>query len=797
MHDAGDPLADTMSGDDTIEDRLLRRDLKQRLFGTKVPVRVSRYEIERRIAQGGMGVVYAARDPELDRKVALKLLLPGKPSGRERMIREAKAMARLSHPNVVTVHEVGTLGDRVFVAMEFVHGPTLREWLEQRRGVEEILGVFRQAAVGLDAAHRVGLVHRDFKPDNVLIGDDGWVKVADFGLAKAADLDAVPTEGEAASSPETIHDVLTRTGHLLGTPAYMAPEQFLGRPVGVPGDVFSFCVALYEALTGRRPYAGEDAVAVYDNASAGRREPLRASGLPAKVIAFVERGLAPDPDARPDSLAAFLEALEADAPRARGRVLRSVAAAAIAAALAGGVASGLVAVTRAVKHDDGAPVVEATKPVEDAQPPAKQTIAALPAEPEPEPPTCTTYIADRSDPSDARARADRAADDLDGIDLRPAAHVPRVLDAAKAMLDADRVDHACAVLTGYLTTDGDPRDPEARCLFAQACAGLTPSDCQPGAKRMGTAGCVLGGCTRADTPAAMHEACEAGEAACCFGAALKTSSPRAAFTDFVDGCQAGSAASCAHAALTSSAVERLEPVAFWAWACVFGLRQGCEMVRPGGVTIPESELECLQSVGLPGCSFGNEDPEQLRYMAAHLIVRAEFPSVLDGQSLRPRAESLGFTTAEVAKLEDAEERFLRHVLASLHAIVPRVGGRISPPVARLPTGDVRLMDAEISGTRIEEQLARLRARLIDESRFGEERWQAVAQRIADERAGFAEPPADADIGPEERFFRLEVGLGEMLEDFVAEEIGRERAHTLRIVDGGWPGSRHLHSIRGS
>src|SRR5204863_3155819 len=187
-----------------------------------------------------MGVVLRAYDPQLDRKVAVKLLRTSGLSARDaaglrsRLLREAQAMARLSHPNVLPVHDSGQHGDQVFVAMELVDGSTLREWMGAKRRLRrQILAAFVSAGRGLAAAHQAGLVHRDFKPDNVLVGRDGRVCVTDFGLAQA-DLGAAVVRGKVA-----VDAPLTRTGLLAGTPAYMAPEQLRGERVDARSDQFA------------------------------------------------------------------------------------------------------------------------------------------------------------------------------------------------------------------------------------------------------------------------------------------------------------------------------------------------------------------------------------------------------------------------------------------------------------------------------------------------------------------------------------------------------------------------------
>ncbi len=203
-----------------------------------------------------MGVVYAAYDEELERKLAIKLVLPGLRSeraslGETRLLREAQALARVSHPNVVQVYEVGAVGEAVYIAMELVRGKTLGEWLgAQRRRWRDIVDVFRQAAAGLAAAHAAGVVHRDVKPDNLLVGDDGRVRVLDFSLARPSEADAV------AELRDSLDLTRTRAGTLIGTPLYMSPEQLMGHPADARSDQFSLCVAMYEALYRVRPFAG-------------------------------------------------------------------------------------------------------------------------------------------------------------------------------------------------------------------------------------------------------------------------------------------------------------------------------------------------------------------------------------------------------------------------------------------------------------------------------------------------------------------------------------------------------------
>ena len=295
--------------------------------------RVGRYITVSRLGVGGMGVVLAAYDPELDRKVALKLLrTPGQasPHAQLRLQREAQALAKLNHRNVVSVHDVGLHQGQLFVAMEFVDGVTLHEWMhgiEAPRPWREVLGVLLEAGRGLAAAHAVGLVHRDFKPDNVMLGSDGCVRVMDFGIARASQA--------AAPAPEMIQERaeaglmvaalrspigrLTCDGTIIGTPAYMSREQLLGAEVDARSDQFSFCVTLYEALYGAPPFSGETLEEMIASIKEGApREPSGAPRVPGWLRQALVRGLASSPEERWPSMGALLEVL-ADDPDLRRR----------------------------------------------------------------------------------------------------------------------------------------------------------------------------------------------------------------------------------------------------------------------------------------------------------------------------------------------------------------------------------------------------------------------------------------------------------------------------------------------
>jgi tetratricopeptide (TPR) repeat protein/tRNA A-37 threonylcarbamoyl transferase component Bud32 len=288
--------------------------------------RVGRYVVTERVGAGAMGTVYAARDPDLARTVALKLLRPELWRGeraeglRARMAREARALARISHPNVITVYDIGVVGDQIFVAMELVTGGTLRSWLrEAPRSWRHVLDVYLAAGEGLRAAHAAGITHRDFKPDNVLVGADGRVRVTDFGLSRADRDDAapLPARGEPwESSPPHV----TAAGALVGTPVYMAPEQLAGGAADARSDLFSFCVALHEGLYGERPFTGATLEELRRSIHGPVRDPPAGTRVPAWLRRVLIRGLSADPEARHLSMAALLTDLSRDPARARRRL---------------------------------------------------------------------------------------------------------------------------------------------------------------------------------------------------------------------------------------------------------------------------------------------------------------------------------------------------------------------------------------------------------------------------------------------------------------------------------------------
>jgi tetratricopeptide (TPR) repeat protein len=290
---------------------------------------VGRYLLLHLLGAGGLGQVWAAYDPELDRRVAVKLIRPQARARlaadelRARLVREAQSIARVRDPNVVAVHDAGRFGEQVFIAMELVEGPTLGQWLRERaRKWDVIRDAFVQAGRGLAAVHAAGLVHRDFKPGNVLVDDDDRMRVADFGLARAEQI--TPIEGAAMSSASPPSDGessgITASGLVVGTPAYMAPEQHASAPVDARADQFAFCVAFYEALYGHRPFAGATPAALRDAILGGRIDkPATPHAAPSWLLRAIVRGLAREPGDRYESMNALLDAIMRDkALRRRG-----------------------------------------------------------------------------------------------------------------------------------------------------------------------------------------------------------------------------------------------------------------------------------------------------------------------------------------------------------------------------------------------------------------------------------------------------------------------------------------------
>ncbi len=298
---------------DPFAEAMLSR-LRKRVFQVDCPVtKIGRFSVDKPLGQGGMGVVYSAIDEQLGRTIALKVVRgeDGHSSSlhQRRLLREAQAMARLSHPNVVQVYEAGTHDGRVYIAMELVRGETLASWLRsQAREWDAIIEVFCQAGRGLAAAHAFGIIHRDFKPENVLIGEDGRVRVTDFGIARVLSEsdDCNATDPDETAAPQ---QPLTATGARPGTPFYMSPEQFNRGSVTAKSDQFSFCVALFDALFAVRPFAGETYTELAFAVSQGVLRDVRLGRVPRRVHRAIVRGLSVDPAHRFPAMEHLLSAL--------------------------------------------------------------------------------------------------------------------------------------------------------------------------------------------------------------------------------------------------------------------------------------------------------------------------------------------------------------------------------------------------------------------------------------------------------------------------------------------------------
>lgn len=292
---------------------------------------IGRYTVLDKVGSGGMGVVYRAHDPSLDRDVAIKLVRPARMRGRAgvkhraRLLREARALAQLQHQNVIRVYDVGEYGEALFFAMEFVQGMDAAQWLKgERPPWSRIVGVYRAAGRGLSAAHTAGLVHRDFKPANIHVGDDHRVRVLDFGLARDAEDLRIDSESESprpAGNGANGNDVTT-AGVVVGTPAYMAPEQLSGEPADARSDQYSFCLSLWESLFGVLPFKGNDVRSLgFAKAEGDIQKPPADRAVPPALVALLVRGLSVSPQRRFASMPELLRELRgiaetatADAP---------------------------------------------------------------------------------------------------------------------------------------------------------------------------------------------------------------------------------------------------------------------------------------------------------------------------------------------------------------------------------------------------------------------------------------------------------------------------------------------------
>ncbi len=325
-----------------LDAQVMLSEIQAQMFGPRDPTTVGRFTLSKRLGRGAFGSVYLAHDAQLQREVAVKFLSAGTagPETRARFVREAQALAQLKHPNVLTVHDVGVEDDRVYIAMEYVEAGTLSDWAKTRpvgtrARFSDVLQLAIATARGLAAAHTAGLVHRDVKPANILVGADGRPRLADFGLVGAS-------ASERSSERETrSSDSLTRTGDVLGTPAYMAPEQFAGHG-DAASDQWSLCATFWETAYGERPFVGKDATTLAVALQGRpRRPPSARTEVPTWWREILTRGLAPDPADRWPSVEALAVALQTAVGRRRRRAM-TMGAAAVAVAGLGAVAWGRV-----------------------------------------------------------------------------------------------------------------------------------------------------------------------------------------------------------------------------------------------------------------------------------------------------------------------------------------------------------------------------------------------------------------------------------------------------------------------
>ncbi len=444
--------------------------------------RLGQYEVLEVLGHGAMGLVHRAHDPRLGRDVALKIVHPTRlakdaANARARLLLEARALAAVSHPNVLAVYDVGEEGGVVYVAMELVEGEDLAQWLRRHRPTPaQIVAMFVEAAAGLAAVHRAGLVHRDIKPANILVeraaAGPGRVRIADFGIARGGGSGASPSIDGQPLVPAPVEGdaVLTEEGKVVGTPVYMAPEQHLGREVGPAADQYALCVALFEALYGVRPFVAESRRLLSAKLHPRRQPPP--SAVPSWIWPIVFRGLQPDPDERFPSM----DALRAALLRAPTRSTRGWAIGIAAATI--GVASFAVLATRerpcaaAEQHiaelwNDGARRAIASAFAESGRSYAQDTWTRVSEQIDAYADAWIAMHRDACEATRVRGEQSEAA-----LDLRMACLAGRRDRLARALAvlaegGAETVDHATAVASAL--------EPIAPCADAEALAsGIAP-----------------------------------------------------------------------------------------------------------------------------------------------------------------------------------------------------------------------------------------------------------------------------------------------------------------------------------
>ena len=445
-----------------------------------------RFQLLEPLGIGGMGVVYTAFDTKLQRKVAVKRLRELATAGsadkrRARFLREAQLLASLSHPNVLTVHDVGGVDPELYVVMELVDGWPMSRWISEaapRPDWRRILDLYLQVGRGLSAAHQLGVVHRDVKPENILVARSGRVLIGDFGLAGLAEAAGVTAD------PSVPAIELTQTGTVLGTPAYMAPEQHDGKPADALSDQFSFCVSLYESMHGRRPFPGQTAAEIVAAVRSGELPP-GGDGIPREIDRVIARGLAAVPAQRHPSMDALLGALaRAGARRPLNPML---AAGAIGVVLATTATAAIVGTGRTGGCSRRAVVSATPAPEAAVAPPTRAREMAPTAGPE----TMTGASAtggprSRRDADRMKAAAAQAhARALAWARRHPGMDARLLLDLADGA-HADRNGAACLDSLNRIPMDAWPATLSDRALRRRATCEMLRGNCDKGRRLLGS-----------------------------------------------------------------------------------------------------------------------------------------------------------------------------------------------------------------------------------------------------------------------------------------------------------------------
>jgi hypothetical protein len=440
---------------------------------------IGRYRVVRLVGSGGQGIVYEARDETLDRAVAIKLLHPAlldaaqRDSADARIAREARLLATVRHPNVLAIFDVGTWREQLYIVTEFIDGATLDAWIAQHAlSWRQIVRCYQDAALGLRAAHQRGVIHRDLKPANILVDSSGRVVLTDFGLA---------TEPATSADPQ---GSITRQGTILGTPAYMAPEQHLGAPADQRSDLFSLSASLYASLHDQRPFAGDTPHDIARRACAGELSPPPPNDLPPALHDLIRRSLSPDPARRPADLDQWLTQLDAAITVRSPNSWRSYGIAGALLALIG--ASILVSTTPTTPDITPSPV---TAPIHIEEPIQRDA------------PTPRWSAAEASAAvHDARARAAEMA-----VTKRPEAptarRTPRVRPQEAAPVAAHDEQEVMKRLNAAMEA-ARRHDPKA----CRAASARMPADHPSSALAQGMCALIEGDCTRGEQTIAAHYA---------------------------------------------------------------------------------------------------------------------------------------------------------------------------------------------------------------------------------------------------------------------------------------------------